>query len=42
VTGLPRELAIISVGQGFVIEGQLVEAVSDPKAISQSDDARPY
>jgi multidrug efflux system membrane fusion protein len=42
VTGLPRELAIISLGQGFVIEGQLVEAVSDPEAISQSDDARPY
>jgi multidrug efflux system membrane fusion protein len=42
VTGLPRELAIISLGQGFVIEDQLVEAVSDPEAISQVDDARPY
>lgn len=42
VTGLPRELDIISLGQGFVVEGQLVEAVSSPEAMSQSDDARPY
>ncbi|HEY7673455.1 MAG TPA: efflux RND transporter periplasmic adaptor subunit [Gammaproteobacteria bacterium] len=42
VTGLPRELGIISLGQGFVVEGQIVEAVSDREAMSQSDDARPY
>jgi multidrug efflux system membrane fusion protein len=42
VTGLPREVGIISLGQGFVIEGQLVEAVSDPEAVSQSGDARAY
>jgi multidrug efflux system membrane fusion protein len=42
VTGLHREVGIISLGQGFVIEGQLVEAVSDPEAVSQSGDARAY
>jgi multidrug efflux system membrane fusion protein len=42
VTGLPRELGIISLGQGFVVEGQLVEAVSDPEALSSSGDARAY
>ena len=42
VTGLPQELGIISLGSGFVIEGQIVEAVSDPAAMSRSDDARPY
>jgi multidrug efflux system membrane fusion protein len=42
VTGLPREIDIISLGQGFVVEGQLVEAVFDPEAMSQSGDARPY
>jgi multidrug efflux system membrane fusion protein len=42
VTGLPRALRIISVGQGFVSEGNLVEPVMDPAAQSGSDDERPY
>jgi multidrug efflux system membrane fusion protein len=42
VTGLPRELGIISLGQGFVVDGQLVEAVFDAEAMSQSGDARAY
>jgi multidrug efflux system membrane fusion protein len=42
VTGLPRELDIISLGQGFVMDGQIVEAVMDPAASSGSGDARPY
>lgn len=35
VTGLPQELQIISVGQGFVTPGQLVEAVVDPSVSRQ-------
>jgi multidrug efflux system membrane fusion protein len=42
VTGLPGEVGVISVGQGFVVEGQLVEAVFDAEAVSESGDARPY
>lgn len=42
VTGLPTELGIISLGSGFVVEGQIVEAVVDPQAMSRSDDERPY
>ena len=35
VTGLPDELQIITVGQGFVTPGQAVEAVADPAAARQ-------
>jgi multidrug efflux system membrane fusion protein len=42
VTGLPDELRVISVGQGFVTEGQRVEAVMDPAALSRSGNERPY
>jgi multidrug efflux system membrane fusion protein len=42
VTGLPGELRIISVGQGFVTEGRKVDAVLDPAALSRSADERPY
>lgn len=42
VTGLPNELRIISVGQGFVTEGRQVDAVADPAALSRSEDERPY
>jgi multidrug efflux system membrane fusion protein len=41
VTGLPNELRIISVGQGFVTEGRQVDAVADPAALSRSEDERP-
>jgi multidrug efflux system membrane fusion protein len=42
VTGLPSELRVISVGQGFVTEGQTVAPVVDPAALSRSDDERSY
>ncbi len=42
VTGLPDELRVISVGQGFVTEGQIVEAVMDPATLSQSSNERAY
>lgn len=42
VTGLPRELRIISVGQGFVTEGNLVEPVMDPAALTRNEDERAY
>jgi multidrug efflux system membrane fusion protein len=35
VTGLPLEVQIITVGQGFVMPGQAVEAVADPSAAGQ-------
>jgi membrane fusion protein, multidrug efflux system len=39
VSGLPERLRVISVGQGFVQPGQIVEAVDDPAAIaSRLDD----
>jgi multidrug efflux system membrane fusion protein len=38
VTGLPSELRVISVGQGFVTEGQTVAPVVDPAALSRPDD----
>jgi multidrug efflux system membrane fusion protein len=42
VTGLPDELRVISVGQGFVTEGQIVEPVMDPATLSQSSNERAY
>lgn len=42
VTGLPNELRVISVGQGFVTEGQLVEPVMDPATLSQSSNEHAY
>lgn len=42
VTGLPSELRVISVGQGFVTEGQTVAPVVDPAALSRPDDERSY
>lgn len=42
VTGLPPVATIISVGQGFVIEGQTVTPVQDEAALSSSDNERPY
>lgn len=42
VTGLPGTLRVISVGQGFVTEGEAVVPVEDPAALSQSEDEHPY
>jgi multidrug efflux system membrane fusion protein len=42
VTGLPHTIRIISVGQGFVTEGQSVTPVEDPAALSSSEDERTY
>jgi multidrug efflux system membrane fusion protein len=42
VTGLPDRLDIISVGQGFVIDGQAVTPVEDDSALRRSDDERPH
>lgn len=42
VTGLPDILNIISVGQGFVTEGQEVIPVEDPAALSQTEYERPH
>jgi membrane fusion protein, multidrug efflux system len=42
VTGLPEQLRIITVGQGFVTEGQTVEAVLDSAALSVSENERAY
>jgi hypothetical protein len=35
-------LRVISVGQGFVTEGQTVAPVVDPAALSRPDDERSY
>ena len=37
LTGLPEELYIITVGQGFVTPGQMVEPVTDPTTARQRD-----
>jgi multidrug efflux system membrane fusion protein len=42
VTGLPQDLRVISVGQGFVIEGQTVMPVEESAELSQSDNERAY
>jgi multidrug efflux system membrane fusion protein len=42
VTGVPDSLRVISVGQGFVTEGQAVVPVEDGAALSQSEDERAY
>lgn len=42
VTGLPQDVRVISVGQGFVIEGQSVVPVEDPSELSKSQDERAY
>ena len=38
VTGLPNELRLITVGQGFVNPGQTVNAIPDPDAALYIDD----
>jgi multidrug efflux system membrane fusion protein len=42
VTGLPESLRVITVGQGFVVEGQIVEPVLDSAALSVSENERAY
>jgi multidrug efflux system membrane fusion protein len=42
VTGLPNSVRVISVGQGFVTEGQVVVPVEDPAAMSSAKDERAY
>ena len=42
VTGLPPELDIISLGQGFVTEGQIVDAVVNPASLGVADNERPH
>ena len=42
VTGLPDAVSIISVGQGFVIDGQSVVPVQNEADLSRSEDERPY
>ena len=42
VTGLPRELRIITLGQGFVVEGQTVEAVVESEAAGKTDNERAH
>ena len=42
VSGLPREATIITVGQGFVAEGQTVIPVEEATALTQADDERAY
>jgi hypothetical protein len=42
VTGLPDVVTVISVGQGFVVEGQTVAPVQSDADLSRSDDERPY
>lgn len=42
VTGLPANLRVISVGQGFVTEGQEVIPVEGAAELSQSEDERAY
>ena len=42
VTGLPDVVSVISVGQGFVIEGQTVVPVQNEADLTRSDDERTY
>jgi multidrug efflux system membrane fusion protein len=42
VTGLPAECRIITVGQGFVIDGQLVAPVEESAELTQARDERAY
>jgi multidrug efflux system membrane fusion protein len=42
VTGLPVEARIITVGQGFVVDGQLVTPVEESADLSQAANERPY
>jgi multidrug efflux system membrane fusion protein len=42
VTGLPAEARIITVGQGFVVDGQIVTPVEESADLSQAADERPY
>lgn len=42
VTGLPLEARIITVGQGFVTEGQTVIPQEEAAALSQAQNERPY
>jgi multidrug efflux system membrane fusion protein len=42
VTGLPNSVRVISVGQGFVTDGQVVVPVEDPAAMSSAKDERAY
>jgi multidrug efflux system membrane fusion protein len=42
VTGLPAEVRIITVGQGFVIDGQTVIPAEEAPALTQAQNERPY
>jgi multidrug efflux system membrane fusion protein len=42
VTGLPDEIKIITVGQGFVIDGQMVIPAEEASALTQAQNERPY
>jgi multidrug efflux system membrane fusion protein len=42
VTGLPTEVRIITVGQGFVADGQAVSPVAEDDAVGRTDDERTY
>lgn len=42
VTGLPREVTIITVGQGFVADGQIVTPVEEATALTQAENERTY
>lgn len=42
VTGLPADVRIITIGQGFVADGQLVTPVEESPNLSQAANERPY
>ena len=42
ITGLPEEARIITVGQGFVAEGQLVTPVEETSELTQAGNERAY
>lgn len=42
VTGLPAEVRIITVGQGFVVDGQIVTPVEEAADLSQAGNERAY
>jgi multidrug efflux system membrane fusion protein len=42
ITGLPEEARIITVGQGFVADGQLVNAVEETSELTQAGNERTY
>lgn len=42
ITGLPAEARIITVGQGFVADGQIVAPTEEDASLSQAGNERPY